>query len=102
MISEVELTDDFEFNYEEYKLNEILSSQHTFIESYLPGDCASLGSSSASKSGAKYDSTSTDFSQFVKVTDDFRIIGIQIFKYSAQCIEEPKLFYTIFIKVSSV
>lgn len=42
---------------------------------------------------------STNLSDYVISSDDFREIAIQIFKYSSDCIEEPKLYYSVFIKV---
>lgn len=65
-------------------------------------DKSSRGSTSAGRDRDKSEASATDLSNFIRATDDFRTIGIQIFKYSVQCIEEPKLFYTIFIRVAPV
>jgi hypothetical protein len=96
VISELESTDVFEMNYDEYKLNEVLGTGQTVIESYII-DNTCTSSANLAKSNIEHP-TSTTASK-LKSGEDFLSLSLQIFKYSTRCLEQPKLHYSILVKV---
>lgn len=107
-VHELESTDGFEMNYEEYKLNEILGTGHTVIETVLLKDSASGGSSSGNKNPKSLNiSEMASFHKSSNNTsgtpsweeDEFKNLSVHIFKFSSTYLEQPRLFYSILLTV---
>jgi hypothetical protein len=92
------VTEGFEMEYDEYKLNEILYTQNTVIESILQTQ-----STNQSNTPAEDHCSGADLSRIKRHTrfQDFKALSVQIFKYCSYYLEQPKLFYSILILVNS-
>lgn len=98
MIIELPESDGLELDYHEYKLNEILDTQNTYIESTLLPPSTST---SSSPEGEKLYIDEKDNFIGQQLKSDFKGLSAQILKYCSYCLEQPKLFYTIVLKVKS-
>ena len=102
MINELDCTDAFEMNYDEYKLNEILGTRQTVIETFLCEKNAGGGSDVQMETNGKVHQPAKEMVEksALLAGSDFRSLSIQIFKYSSHYLEQPKLFYSVLIIVS--
>lgn len=95
-------------NYEEYKLNEILGTGHTVIETTLLKDSLPGGVNSGNKQGKSLNMSDQGSLQKSSINtsgtpsweeDEFKNLSVHIFKFSSTYLEQPKLFYSILLTV---
>lgn len=97
VVTELQATDGLELDYFEYKLNEILDTQATYIESKLLLTApANITTNSEEK--LYLDEKDGFLGQQLKA--DFKEMSAQILKYCSYCLEQPKLLYSIVYKVN--
>lgn len=75
--------------YEEYKLNEILKTGQTVIETYLAKD----------EPTDTFSYSETSMYNELEGGDAFVSLGTQMFKYTNRNVEHPKLLYSILVQV---
>lgn len=91
------MTDGLEMNYDEYKLNEILHTQNTVIESMLQTQSTNQSNTPAEEHcSAEEQCKSKDQIH----CQDFKTLSVHVFKFCSYYLEQPKLFYSILIMVN--
>jgi hypothetical protein len=98
VVTELPETDGLELDYFEYKLNEILDTQTTYIESTLLPPLATNTTTNGEEK-LYLEEKENFFGQQLK--SDFKVMSGQILKYCSYCLEQPKLLYSIVYKVLS-
>lgn len=95
-IIELPCSDGLEMTYDEYRLNELLSSNETVVQSATQDDIDELRESILSEKKA----TLGDSKEAGNIqAKDFKSLGMHIFKYSSSSLEQPKLYYSVMVTV---
>lgn len=95
-MTELDVTDGFEMEYDEYKLNEILYTQNTVIESILQTQSTNQSCTPVEDHFSGADQSKIKGQNCFQ---DFKALSVHIFKFCSYYLEQPKLFYSILIMV---